>query len=45
MIFPYLEFFSAFFKVFHDISSPWAPCHRVGSIMQLSQYYQQNYKK
>ena len=26
MIFPYLEFFFAFFKVFHDISSPWAPC-------------------
>ena len=26
MIFPYLELFFAFFKVFHDISSPWAPC-------------------
>ena len=26
MIFPYLEFLFAFFKVFHDISSPWAPC-------------------
>ena len=25
MIFPYLEFFFVFFKVFHDISSPWAP--------------------
>ena len=27
MIFPYLEFFFAFFQVFHDISSPWAPCY------------------
>ena len=25
MIFPYLEFLLSFFKVFHDISSPWAP--------------------
>ena len=28
VIFPYLEFYFAFFQVFHDICSPWAPCIR-----------------